>query len=651
MNIARSIPDDEAALQAILPLSNSIGCQRISVRFRNTTSHNFADMRAHRVPNIVHFIFGMEEDEVFGLNHYLAVASAKTVQNPAHIYLHHVYLPTGFYWDLLSGLIEVRRILQKDVIFGDSTIHLEHKLNVARLRALVEYGGIYLDFDMAFLQSFDSLLDNDLVMGLDSDTSSTSLSNTLIIAAKDSNILNKWLNLYSTSNTSLWRMNNSLLPEKLLDEYPTEIKVLGHKSILWPQGDSKGTDIIFTNDGGNRSDCLAVHLWGSNRMKSNSDRSMMWLLHNRSPLLSHFDVYLPTPLISVIMPCYNQRQFIRQAINSVLGQSWPLWEIIVVDDNSPDECGQYVNDKVAPFLNRRFSWSSIRVLNTGETVGLAEARNIGIAAALGTWICALDADDMIGPDYFRDAEKAMTLDPNLNVIYSSQQFFEKSKWKWNVPEFQTQLALTFGPLPVMSLYPKKLWAALDGYTSVLPYGNEDYDFWMKLMEFGVRGCKLKRTHTFYRYKEHSMMRDSSNYTAVELAMLRTRHLSLHALDTILAAHKIISHMALSTFQRISDSHIRGPDAAFQFLWRGLYEMRQGNNLRAVSLFNMTTSLQNPAIRWQSVYYYAILQCYTEVSEAQRVFENLLSEYPELIEHHEVQQNVQNCRDYNTVRHE
>jgi hypothetical protein len=70
MNIARSIPDDEAALQAILPLSNSIGCQRIPVRFRNTTSHNFADMRAHRVPNIVHFIFGMEEDEVFGLNHY-----------------------------------------------------------------------------------------------------------------------------------------------------------------------------------------------------------------------------------------------------------------------------------------------------------------------------------------------------------------------------------------------------------------------------------------------------------------------------------------------------------------------------------------------------------------------------------------------------
>lgn len=87
------------------------------------------------------------------------------------------------------------------------------------------YGGIYLDFGMAFLQSFDSLLDSDLVMGLDSDTASTSLSNTLIIAAKDSNILNKWLNLYSTSNTSLWRINNPLLPEKLLDEYPTEIKV------------------------------------------------------------------------------------------------------------------------------------------------------------------------------------------------------------------------------------------------------------------------------------------------------------------------------------------------------------------------------------------------------------------------------------------
>jgi hypothetical protein len=53
----------------------------------------------------------------------------------------------------------------------------------------------------------------------------------------------------------------------------------------------------------------------------------------------------------------------------------------------------------------------------------------------GFWICALDSDDFIGKNYFEEAEKAMTADPNLNLIYSNQQFFGESQWLWDVYTF------------------------------------------------------------------------------------------------------------------------------------------------------------------------------------------------------------------------
>jgi cellulose synthase/poly-beta-1,6-N-acetylglucosamine synthase-like glycosyltransferase len=59
---------------------------------------------------------------------------------------------------------------------------------------------------------------------------------------------------------------------------------------------------------------------------------MMWLLQNRSSLLSRLDVYVPIVLISVIIPCYNQRKYISNTITSVIQQTWQLWEIIVIDD-------------------------------------------------------------------------------------------------------------------------------------------------------------------------------------------------------------------------------------------------------------------------------------------------------------------------------
>ncbi|HEV8051797.1 MAG TPA: glycosyltransferase family A protein, partial [Parachlamydiaceae bacterium] len=87
-------------------------------------------------------------------------------------------------------------------------------------------------------------------------------------------------------------------------------------------------------------------------------------------------------LISVVIPAYNAEQFIGQTIQSVLDQTYPCHEIIVVDDGSTDSTKEVL---------KRFD-GSIRYLYQ-QNKGPSAARNAGIQVAQGEFICFLDADD------------------------------------------------------------------------------------------------------------------------------------------------------------------------------------------------------------------------------------------------------------------
>ena len=87
-------------------------------------------------------------------------------------------------------------------------------------------------------------------------------------------------------------------------------------------------------------------------------------------------------LVSIIIPNFNQARFVVSAIESALGQTYPFFEIIVVDDGSTDNS----REVVARFGNKvRYMWQ--------KNQGLAGARNTGIKAAKGEFIGLLDADD------------------------------------------------------------------------------------------------------------------------------------------------------------------------------------------------------------------------------------------------------------------
>lgn len=96
-------------------------------------------------------------------------------------------------------------------------------------------------------------------------------------------------------------------------------------------------------------------------------------------------------LISVIIPVYKVEKYLRQCIESIISQTYTNLEIILVDDGSPDSCGD-ICDEYA--LND----SRIKVIHQ-ENKGLSGARNTGIDASQGDYLCFVDSDDLVTPNY------------------------------------------------------------------------------------------------------------------------------------------------------------------------------------------------------------------------------------------------------------
>ena len=102
------------------------------------------------------------------------------------------------------------------------------------------------------------------------------------------------------------------------------------------------------------------------------------------------------PFLSVIMPVYNAEQYVKQAVKSVLSQTFSDLEIICVNDASKDA-------SLSALLELQSTDSRVKVINSKENVGAGGARNLGLETAEGTYITFIDADDAIEPDLYERA--------------------------------------------------------------------------------------------------------------------------------------------------------------------------------------------------------------------------------------------------------
>ena len=117
------------------------------------------------------------------------------------------------------------------------------------------------------------------------------------------------------------------------------------------------------------------------------------------------------PTTSVIIPTYNSARFLPEAIESVLGQTYKDYEIIVVDDGSTDN----TDEIVAPYLDRI---TFLKVKNGGPS----KARNRAIRESSGEYVAFLDADDVWYPEKLERQMKVFSENQRLGLVYSDASF-------------------------------------------------------------------------------------------------------------------------------------------------------------------------------------------------------------------------------------
>ena len=210
------------------------------------------------------------------------------------------------------------------------------------------------------------------------------------------------------------------------------------------------------------------------------------------------------PLISIVVPCYNQARYIDDCLSSVVSQSFSNWQCIVINDGSQDNIDQVIR----PWLELDSRISYIKQKNRGVSV----ARNVAIEASTAQWILPLDADDKISSDYLELASREF--DKNYKLIYAKAQLFGNMNCDWNLKEYSKKDLAIDNMIYNSAFFRKADWKAVGGYDENNRLGLEDWDFWLMLLKDAEEEQVLRLNHIcfYYRKKDNSRLTDLAQDT-------------------------------------------------------------------------------------------------------------------------------------------
>jgi glycosyltransferase involved in cell wall biosynthesis len=217
------------------------------------------------------------------------------------------------------------------------------------------------------------------------------------------------------------------------------------------------------------------------------------------------------PLVSVICLCYNHRRFVREAVVSVLNQSYKNIQVIVADDASRD-------NSVEEIYKLKAENSAIELLLLPRNLGNCRAFNEALKLAKGEFVIDFATDDLMTPDRIeKQVNFFESLDPTVGLVYTDAVYIdEQGKFIRNhfeylfrkglisrIPQgdvYRDILTTYFVPGPTMMVR-REVFAALNGYDESLSY--EDFDFWVRSSRI-YRYAFLKERLTSIRKHNTSM---------------------------------------------------------------------------------------------------------------------------------------------------
>lgn len=223
---------------------------------------------------------------------------------------------------------------------------------------------------------------------------------------------------------------------------------------------------------------------------------------------------MPTPLVSVIIPAYNQAHYLGQAVQSALAQTRPDLEVLIVDDGSTDTTAA---------VARAFGDERVRYLHQANR-GLSGARNTGLRQARGAFLTFLDADDAFLPDKLAVLLAEFERGPDLGLLAGQAipidqhgqrvgRLFDRG-----LPDDVSQLALG-NPLHVGSVLLRRAWQERVGEFDENLRSYEDWDLWLRLARAGCPMRFVAQPVSLYRFHPAQMTRDGRQMTTANFAVL------------------------------------------------------------------------------------------------------------------------------------
>jgi glycosyltransferase involved in cell wall biosynthesis len=238
---------------------------------------------------------------------------------------------------------------------------------------------------------------------------------------------------------------------------------------------------------------------------------------------------MSAPTVSVIIPCYNQGRFLTEAIESVVAQTLPATEIVVVDDGSTDD---------TPAVARRYP--EVRYVRQ-HNLGLASARNTGLAHSTGDYVVFLDADDRLRPHALAIGVRELQAYPSCAFVWGHCiRMDEDGRPVPTVPPpptigdpYEALLRNNFIWTPAVVMFRRSMCARLMRFTPGVD-ALADYELYLRIVRvFPIHGHS--NIVADYRLHGASMSRNAALMLSSTMKVLhaqrpyiRTRHRYRHA---------------------------------------------------------------------------------------------------------------------------
>lgn len=211
---------------------------------------------------------------------------------------------------------------------------------------------------------------------------------------------------------------------------------------------------------------------------------------------------------SIIVTCYNLAQFLPDALDSILNQSYSSWECIIVDDGSTDKTQEVAQE----YMKKDSRFSYVYQSNCGPS----SSRNTGLKHVKGDYIFSLDADDIIEPTYMERVLAVYQANPKLKLVYSKLMFFGAFDGVWEGPDYSFETLKWKNMLPPCAVFKKSDWNKQVWYDETMR-GFVDWNFWLSFLSPQDEVYRIDEP--LYCYRKHT-----NNSSVLDKAQSQKKHL-------------------------------------------------------------------------------------------------------------------------------